>query len=36
MIDAELHARIGDSGIRALKRGLAALMETGREERTSP
>jgi len=33
-IDAELHARIGDSGIRALKRGLAALMEIGREEKT--
>jgi hypothetical protein len=35
-IDTELHARIGDSGIRALKRGLAALMEIGRQERTSP
>ncbi|HEY4092048.1 MAG TPA: MarR family transcriptional regulator [Luteibacter sp.] len=34
-IDTELHARIGDSGIRALKRGLAALMEIGRQEKTS-
>lgn len=34
-IDTALHARIGDSGIRALKRGLAALMEIGRQEKTS-
>jgi DNA-binding MarR family transcriptional regulator len=33
-IDADLHARIGDSGLRALKRGLAALVEIGREGKT--
>lgn len=33
-IDTELHARIGDNGLRALKRGLAALMEIGRQEKT--
>jgi hypothetical protein len=34
-IDADLHARIGDSGLRGLKRGLAALMEIGRRDRES-
>jgi DNA-binding MarR family transcriptional regulator len=34
-IDAELHARIGDAGLRALKRGLAALMDIGRKEKAS-
>lgn len=34
-IDAELHARIGDTGLRALKRGLAALMDIGRQEKAS-
>ncbi|APG04377.1 hypothetical protein BJI69_11035 [Luteibacter rhizovicinus DSM 16549] len=34
-IDADLHARIGDSGLRALKRGLAALVEIGRKDRES-
>lgn len=33
-IDADLHARIGDSGLRALKSGLAALVEIGREGKT--
>lgn len=32
-IDADLHARIGDSGLRSLKRGLAALIEIGRQDR---
>jgi DNA-binding MarR family transcriptional regulator len=34
-IDADLHARIGDSGLRGLKRGLAALVEIGRADRES-
>jgi DNA-binding MarR family transcriptional regulator len=34
-IDADLHARIGDSGLRSLKRGLAALVEIGRKDRES-
>jgi DNA-binding MarR family transcriptional regulator len=34
-IDASLHERIGDSGVRALRRGLAALIEIGRAERES-
>jgi DNA-binding MarR family transcriptional regulator len=32
-IDADLHTRIGDSGLRGLKRGLAALVEIGRKDR---
>jgi DNA-binding MarR family transcriptional regulator len=32
-IDVELHDRIGDSGLRALKRGLAVLMEIGQHDR---
>ena len=32
-IDAQLHERIGDSGLRSLKRGLAALIEIGRQDR---
>ncbi|PTR33519.1 MarR family transcriptional regulator [Luteibacter sp. OK325] len=34
-IDTDLHARIGDSGLRGLKRGLAALVEIGRKDRES-
>jgi len=34
-IDADLHMRIGDSGLRGLKRGLAALVEIGRKDRES-
>lgn len=34
-IDADLHARIGDSGVRGLKRGLGALVDIGRKDRES-
>lgn len=33
-IDTELHARIGGNGLRAWKRGLAALTKIGRQEKT--
>lgn len=34
-IDADLHALIGDGGLRSLRRGLAALVEIGRKDRES-